>query len=251
MGRVIRLDIEYEGTQFYGFGVQPGLRTVGGELSEALGKILGEQVRITPAARTDAGVHARGQVVSFSTEAVVPVEAIRSGTNALTGPDLLARAATVADDAFDARRDAKARRYEYRIWNASEANLWERRWTAHVEEPLDVDRMDRACRVLCGRHDFAAFYTHKAEDDIPRGTVRHLLRADWKRDPSDPRLLRFNVEADAFLRHMVRAIVGSALLVGFGKLPEDAFVSMLESTDRAAAGPTAPAQGLTLLEVVY
>jgi tRNA pseudouridine38-40 synthase len=111
--------------------------------------------------------------------------------------------------------------------------------------------MHRACEPLVGRHDFGAFYTHQAEDDVPRETMRRVLCAHWARDGGEPRLARFQIEADAFLRHMVRAIVGSAILVGLRKLPEDAIADMLDSRDRRVAGPTAPATGLTLLEVTY
>lgn len=249
--RVIRLDLEYEGTDFHGFGAQPGLRTVGGELADALEQILGEHIRLAPAARTDAGVHARGQVVSFAASGDAPVVTIQRGANAVTGRDLWVREALVADEGFDARRDARSRRYEYRIWNAAGPNVWERRWTTHVEGPLDVDAMHRACQSLLGRHDFGAFYTHQAEDDFPRGTMRHVLCATWGRDAAEPRLVRFQIEADAFLRHMVRAIVGSSVLVGLGRLPEPAIAEMLQSRERATAGPTAPAAGLTLLEVTY
>jgi tRNA pseudouridine38-40 synthase len=249
--RVIRLDLEYEGTDFHGFAPQPGLRTVGGELADALGEVLGEPIRLTPGARTDKGVHARGQVVSFVAHSQLAPAAIRSAANALTGRDLFVREAAEKEVSFEARRDARSRRYEYRIWNEPDADLWERRWTAHVAEPLDLEAMDRACAALLGEHDFGAFYTHKAEDDFPRATTRHVLHAGWRRDEARPTLLRFEIEADGFLRHMVRAIVGSAILVGLGKLPLDAIAAMLEKSERAAAGPTAPAAGLTLLEVLY
>lgn len=249
--RTIRLTVEYEGTDFRGFAAQPGLRTVEGELSGALVRMVRDEARLTPGGRTDSGVHARGQVVSFSAAMEVPAAELREALNALTGPDIWVREVVDAEPAFDARRDARSRRYEYRVWNAPEANLWERRWTAHVADPLDVDAMEAACRPLVGRHDFGAFYTHRAQDDTARGTVRRVHEVGWSRDALDSRLLRFEIEADAFLRHMVRCIVGSSLLVGLGKIPVDGIAGMLEQDARAAAGPTAPAAGLTLVEVSY
>lgn len=249
--RVVRLDLEYEGTDFRGFAPQPGLRTVDGELRTALARVLHEDVRLIAGARTDSGVHARGQVVSFITDSMLPAEELRGALNALTGSDLWIHEARDMDEHFDARRDAQSRSYEYRIWNAPEANIRERRWSAQVEEPLDLAAMQRACAPLVGRHDFGAFYTHRAQDDVPKGTTRRVLALGWEQDATEPRLLRFQIEADAFLRHMVRAIVGSAIPVGLGKLPEDGLEAMLARPERAAGGPTAPAPGLTLTEIAY
>jgi tRNA pseudouridine38-40 synthase len=121
----------------------------------------------------------------------------------------------------------------------------------HVPEPLDVDAMDRACDTLIGRHDFGAFYTHRAEDDPPKGTLRRVSQTRWLRDGKDPRIVRFEIEADAFLRHMVRSIVGTALQVGQQKLSADGFARIFAGGNRSLAGPTAPPHGLTLLQVTY
>lgn len=248
--RILRLDLEYDGTDFRGFAPQPGARTVDGELRAVLTRLLGEELKFIPAARTDAGVHARGQVVSFETSSTMEAPVLRAAFNALAPKDLWFR--EVRDmDGFDARRDARSRSYEYRIWNAPDANIWERRWSAHVDQPLNVAAMDSACSALLGRHDFGAFYTHRSQDDVPKGTQRRVMRIGWEQDEAQPSLLRFHVEADAFLRHMVRTIVGSSILVGQGKLPADGIEAMLEKPDRSAGGPTAPASGLTLTEVAY
>jgi tRNA pseudouridine38-40 synthase len=248
---VIRLDLEYDGTDFRGFAPQPGLRTVDSELRTALEKVLGEPVRLTPGARTDAGVHAQGQVVSFATASDLPTDQMVNATNALTGQDLQVTDASDVDESFDARRDARSRAYEYRIWNAPRANVWNRRWTAHVDDALDVAAMDRACRPLLGRHDFGAFYTHKSQDDVPKTTTRRILDLGWTQESGEPHLVQFRIEADAFLRHMVRAIVGSAIQVGLGKAPEEGIAAMLEDPRRINGGPTAPAAGLTLTKVAY
>lgn len=249
--RTLRIDLEYDGTNFRGFAPQPGLRTVGGELEAALGRVLGEPIRVTSAARTDSGVHARGQVVSLLADSGVVLADLKKALNALIGPDMLVRDVCDAPAGFDARRSARTRRYGYAIWNGPERNVWERRWTVHIDEPLDMEAMHDACQALVGRHDFGAFRTHQAQDDPGKGTIRRVHGAGWRRDEADPRILRFEIEADAFLRHMVRTIVGSSILVGLGKAPRTAFTAMLAGGERAAAGPTAPASGLALLEVTY
>jgi len=248
--RVLRADLEYDGTDFHGFAPQPGARMVGGELDQILSRVLGEAIRATSAARTDSGVHARGQVISFHTTSGMPVAEIRRALNALMGDDVWVHDVAEVEDGFDARRSARSRRYQYRIWNAAERSVWQRRWSLHVEAPLDVESMHRTCRALLGRHDFAAFRTHRAQDDPGRATTRRILATDWQRDGDGP-TVTFEIEADAFLRHMVRAIVGSSILVGQKKAPEASLAEMLAAGDRAAAGPTAPAHGLTLMEIRY
>jgi tRNA pseudouridine38-40 synthase len=152
---------------------------------------------------------------------------------------------------FEARRSARKLRYRYLVWNASEPNIWERRYMLHVKRPLNVEAMREACEPLVGRHDFASFRTHRSQDDGEIGTVRRVFSADWRRSGEHPEVVRFDIEADAFLRHMVRVVVGSTLLVGLDKQPVSSVGDALARHDRAAAGPTAPAHGLTLLEVTY
>jgi tRNA pseudouridine38-40 synthase len=248
--RVIRLDIEYEGTDFHGYALQRHQRTVGGEIDGALTRILGEPIRTVAGARTDAGVHARGQVASFGTRSDMAVNEMRRALNALVGKDVAVNAVTDADPGFDARRAARSRRYEYAIWNAAARSVWDRRSTWHIGDHLDVPAMEAACQQLIGKHDFASFRTHRTQDDANRSTVRRVLCSNWRRDEATP-IIRFQIEADGFLRHMVRTIVGSAVLVGKGDLPVDAVEVMLARGERAAAGPTAPPQGLTLMEVTY
>jgi tRNA pseudouridine38-40 synthase len=176
---------------------------------------------------------------------------LKKALNALVGSDIYIKLVRDADNSFDARRSAQTRRYRYTIWNAPERNVWQRRWMGHVGTDLDVDRMDAACQALLGKHDFAAFRTHRSQDPPGLGTVRRVHCAAWARDLQNSRVVRFEIEADAFLRHMVRTVVGSAILVGERKLPVDAIGGMLAGQERASAGPTAPANGLTLLEVTY
>jgi len=249
--RTIRTDVQYDGTDFRGFAPQPSARTVGGELESVLERILGERTRVTPAGRTDTGVHARGQVVSFQTEASMPCAELERALNALVGQDVLVRNVADAADGFDARRSVKTRCYGYAIWNGPERNVFERRWTSHVDRPLNVDAMHESCQALVGRHDFAAFRTHRTQDDPGKGTIRRVHMARWWRDTMCPTVVRFEIEADAFLRHMVRTIVGTSILVGLGKAPTSEIAATMERGERAGAGPTAPAQGLTLLRVTY
>ncbi|MPZ15107.1 MAG: tRNA pseudouridine(38-40) synthase TruA [Chloroflexi bacterium] len=249
--RTIRIDLEYDGSDFRGFAPQPGLRTIGGEIEAGLQRVLQAPIRVTPAGRTDTGVHARGQVVSFQTVSRMPVVDLKRALNALVGEDVLVRSVADVPAGFDARRSARSRRYRYAIWNAPDRDVWHRRWTTHVEAALDADAMDTACQALVGRHDFAAFRTHAAQDEPRSSTVRSVFRAEWRHDPSEPRLLAFDIEADAFLRHMVRSIVGSSVLVGRERLPVTGIEAIMGRTERAAAGPTAPAGGLTLVEVKY
>lgn len=245
------MDLDYDGTDFRGFVPQPGLRTVGGELEAALERVLGAPIRVTPAGRTDSGVHARGQVASFETNSKLPSADLKRALNALIGQDVVVREVCDGPPGFDARRSARARRYGYAIWNGPDRNVWQRRWMGHVQSELDLEAMDCACQALVGKHDFAAFRTHQAQDEPGRETIREVYAASWRRDEIDPHIIRFEIEADGFLRHMVRTIVGSAILVGLGKLPVGAMAEMLARRERAASGPTAPASGLTLLKVTY
>jgi len=249
--RVLRIELDYDGADFRGFAPQPGVRTVGGELEASLSRVLGEAIRVTSGARTDSGVHARGQMVSFRTESTTTTSEVKRALNALMGDDVWVSDVTEADADFDARRSARSRCYRYRVWNAPDRNVWQRRWSTPVEGKLDVDAMHEACQPLVGEHDFAAFRTHRAQDDPRRGSTRRVISASWKRDPVEPANVTFDIEADAFLRHMVRTIVGSSILVGQGRLARTAIAAMLAAQDRAAAGPTAPAQGLTLMEIKY
>jgi tRNA pseudouridine38-40 synthase len=176
---------------------------------------------------------------------------MKRALNALVGRDILVERVSDAPDGFDARRSADTRCYEYAIWNEPDRNVWQQRWMGHVEAPLAVDAMNDACQVLVGRHDFAAFRTHRTQDDPTKGTIRRVTTARWLRDTVCPSVIRFEIEADAFLRHMVRTIVGTATLIGLGKLSISEMAASLQRKERAAAGPTAPANGLTLLRVTY
>ena len=242
--------LEYEGTRFHGFGLQPGLRTVQGVLEDTLAAIMGDSVRVTPGGRTDAGVHALGQVVSFRMPQAgrLSPRALARAANALLPDDVAVRAAEAAPTSFDARRSAIQRHYRYAVWNGPQANLWARRTALHHAGALDVAAMQRAADLLLGRRDFASFIGHQAEEPRARTTVRTLTRADWGQDGD---FLFFDCGADGFGRHMVRGIVGTLLQVGQGRVDAMEIPRLLAARDRRAAGPTAPSHGLTLMRIDY
>ena len=231
----------YDGTAYAGFQVQPNAPTVQGELERVLAVICAEPVRFTGAGRTDAGVHASGQVIDLRTTSGLGAAELERGVNALLPEDIAISDLEPAADHFHARFSATGRTYEYRIRNAPVRDpLWVRREHWHPGE-LDVAAMRAAAAHLVGRHDFAAF----AAGESGERTVR---RAEWISEGS---VLRFEIESDAFLRGMVRGIVGTLLWVGRGKLTVERFAEVLAAKDRALAGPSAPAKGLCLVAVRY
>ena len=216
------------------------MRTVQDELERALATVCDEPVRIAGAGRTDAGVHALGQVMSFRTASELDGAKMGRGVNALLPLDIAVSALEPCGDEFHARFSATGRTYEYRLRVGSDRDPLER-WAYHHPAALRLDAMREASAALIGRKDFAAFASGE-------GGVRTVRRAEWSRDGD---LFRFEIEADAFLRGMVRAIVGTLLWVGRGKIGVERFGEIVRSLDRAVAGPSAPARGLCLTRVTY
>ena len=231
----------YDGTDYAGFQVQPNARTVQGELERAISKVCDEAVRVTGAGRTDAGVHASGQVIDFRTASALDGVTIGRGVNALLPEDIAVSALEPAAEDFHARFSATGRTYEYRIRHASERDPLERRRELHIAGPLDLAAMRDASTRLVGRKDFSSFAAGP-------GGVRSVRSARWCEQGSS---VRFEITADAFLRGMVRAIVGTLLWVGRGKIDALTFGKIIEANDRAMAGPSAPANGLCLIAVEY
>ena len=231
----------YDGTAYAGFQVQPNARTVQGELERALSGVCDQAVRVTGAGRTDAGVHASGQVIDFRTASALDGATIGRGVNALLPEDIAVSALEPAAEDFHARFSATGRTYEYRIRHAPERDPLERRRELHIAGPLDVLAMRDASGRLIGRRDFSSFAAGP-------GGVRSVTSATWCED--GPRV-RFEITADAFLRGMVRAIVGTLLWVGRGKIDAATFDKIVAASDRAMAGPSAPANGLCLIAVEY
>ncbi|TMA64872.1 MAG: tRNA pseudouridine(38-40) synthase TruA [Deltaproteobacteria bacterium] len=243
----LRLTVEYEGAAYQGWQVQPGGPTVQEVLERALATALREPVRVRGAGRTDAGVHACGQVAAVRVRHVPPdLERLRRSLNALTPDDVAVRDIAVVDDAFDPRRHARSRVYEYRIWNAPVPSPFWRRHAWHVPLPLDVAAMEGAVAALAGERDFAAF--RGADAGPQRSTVRRVLETALR---ADRPLLVYRVEATGFLKHMVRNIVGTMVEVGRGERPPSSMRDILASRDRTRAGPTAPPHGLLLVAVRY
>jgi tRNA pseudouridine38-40 synthase len=239
-----RLLLEYDGSDFAGWARQPGLRTVQEEVERALGVLLRmPSVDLTVAGRTDAGVHAWGQVASYSGP---PVPA--RGLNALLPDDVAVLSCSQAADGFDARRDASSRAYCYRILARSARSALLAGRVLHWTYPLDLDALSACAAALPGTHDFTAFTP--SETDHVRFS-RDVFGAMWRPAPGDDDVLEFWIEADAFMRNMVRVLVGTMLEVGLGRRSGSSFVALLEGAPRSAAGATAPAHGLYLVGVGY
>jgi tRNA pseudouridine38-40 synthase len=239
--------VEYDGTAYHGWQLQADLPTIQGALELALERILGEPIRIHGSGRTDAGVHALGQVAHFVAEWGHGAEDLRRACNAVLPPDIAILSLEQSADDFHARHSAHAKTYRYHIRNVVGRSPLQRLYAWHVPYPLDLSLMQAAADALVGSHDFAAF---GLPTDGTSSTVREILFARWERTPSDG-TLAFSICGTGFLRYMVRSIVGTMVRVGSNKMTPEAFSAVLASRDRAAAGPTAPPHGLFLVSVEY
>ena len=235
--------IEYDGTAFAGSQVQPNARTVQGELERALNRLIGERIRIRLAGRTDAGVHATGQVAAFCLPAGEALPVVRERLNALLPDDLAVRSLRPAATGFDPRRDARWRVYRYRILMNGARRPAERHRTLEIDDRLDVVAMRAAAGRMVGHRDYASLGS-----DVRGRTVRHLAEVRVTQRGS---LVEVRVMANAFLRRMVRSIVAILLAVGQGRLAPDAVGELLDGGGRALHGRAAPPHGLTLERVVY
>lgn len=244
--RRIALLVEYQGTAYGGSQYQKNAPTVQGALERALGTLTGGPIRVAMAGRTDAGVHARGQVAAFRTESRRRLEVFVRGTNAHLPADIAVRAAREVSPDFDPRRQARKRWYRYRLHCAAERPAILRNYTWHVREPLDAEAMSRAAGFLEGRHDFAAF---TAPSEARRqATERMVFGAAIERRGQ---AVRFDIEANAFLPHMVRRIIGTLVEVGRGKLTTGDFERLVRDAPPGEASRTAPSRGLCLMRVRY
>jgi tRNA pseudouridine38-40 synthase len=238
-----RIDIAYDGTGFHGYARQDGLRTVQGEFETALFHRTGE-VKTAVAGRTDAGVHAADQVISFAVDSPLDLGKLHRSLNRQLGPEIAVYAVSEVPDAFHARFSATGRRYRYRIWNAPVHDPLSVRTTWHIREPLDVPAMDRAVGAIVGTHDFASF-CRKATG---YSTIRDLRQASWSRAGS---VVELSIAANAFCHKMVRSIVAISVEVGRGRLDPEVVTETLEARDRTVGKGCAPSQGLTLVAVEY
>ena len=241
--RNIKLTICYDGTDFHGWQRQPGLRTVQQSLEEAIHQLTGCETGTTASSRTDAGVHALGQVVHFLTSSQHSTETFRRGLNAHLPSDIRVLDAQEKPQAFHATLDARSKRYRYVVDNGRIASPFQLRYSWHVHARLDAAAMDRAGQRLLGRHDFRSFET---EWPNRLSSVRTIFDLRVERSES---FVNIEVEADGFLYNMVRSIVGTLKLVGSGKRSEAWVSAVLAAESRVLAGPTAPPQGLFLVRV--
>jgi tRNA pseudouridine38-40 synthase len=240
-----RIDLAYDGSTFRGFAANSGVRTVQGELEAVLAAVLRCRVNTVVAGRTDAGVHARGQVVSFVVPEPIDSARVQRSINRVLGPDVVALAVSEAADGFDARKSALSRSYRYSIDNGPVPDPF-RRWVCwHQPHPLDLEAMNGAARAFLGEQDFASL-CRAAEG---KSSVRRVLSCSWHREPGD--LVVLEVTATAFCHQMVRSMVAICVEAGRGRLDPTAVPGILQARDRAAGRGVAPAHGLTLWEVGY
>ena len=247
----VRMTVAYDGSGFHGFAAQPGVETVAGALGEALGRALGSPVELTCAGRTDAGVHAWGQVVSFDAPAdrFDPHALVRS-VNRQCGPAVVAREVRAAPSGFDARRSATGRTYRYTVVNRPVPDPFTAHLAWHVDEPLDLDLLRLGCDPLVGEHDFSAFCRRpKHRDGREASLVRRVHETSWT-DLGDG-VLRFEIAANAFCHQMIRSIVGTLVDVGTGRRHAGEILSIIAGRDRSLASRLAPPQGLCLWAVAY
>jgi tRNA pseudouridine38-40 synthase len=240
-----RLDIEYDGARFSGWARQPGARTVQADLETALETILREPVALTVAGRTDAGVHACGQVASFATGAEVPGDLLRR-LNGITANDIAVTAAAPAPAGFDARNDAISRSYRYRLFTRRPSGPFEQGRALWWPHRVDREELDACAAALHGRHDFTAFTPSQTDHVYFK---REILAAAWEEHPGD--ILAFRVTADAFMRNMVRILVGTMLEVASSRRTVASFTQLLAGASRPEAGETSPPHGLYLESVSY
>ncbi|MHB8996824.1 MAG: tRNA pseudouridine(38-40) synthase TruA [Armatimonadota bacterium] len=243
--RNVRLVVQYDGTDYAGFQTQLGCPTIQMTLQKALSSLLAEDVRVCGASRTDAGVHALGQVVSFTTENVIPVERLLRALNALLPRDIACVAAQEVSAEFHPRFNARSKRYSYRIRNHELPSPFGSRYSWHLCQPLDIPAMGEAGSHLVGRHDFAAF---RAAGGSAKTSVREISLVEVTNREDFIEVL---VEGNGFLYMMVRIIVGTLVEVGLGRIPPRRVSEILASKDRGQAGDTAPPQGLTLVRIDY
>lgn len=243
--RKFKATLAYDGSGYHGWQVQAGEPSVQETVEKALGEILGHAVRVTASGRTDAGVHAFGQVISFESASVIPEEGLLKAMNSKLPPDISVREVRKTGPDFNARYRATAKSYLYFVDTAKVMSPFLVRYALHLPGDLDVAAMDRAARMLQGEHDFRSFM---GSGSAVRTTTRRILEAQVFSKGSQ---VFFFIRGSGFLRHMVRNIVGTLIPVGQGKTSPEGMVQILGLRDRTKAGPTAPPQGLYLVSVEY
>jgi tRNA pseudouridine38-40 synthase len=246
-----KLTLQYDGTDFHGWQMQGELRTVQGELTKALSLIDGRDVVVHGSGRTDAGVHALGQVANVNLEKAIAPAKLRSAINGNVGKDLRVLDAQIVDDEFHARYSALGKTYLYRVINGPVMSPFWLRYSHHEARPLDVGHMSRNAELFLGLHDWTAFSSAQSDTETKSRTITNIMVSGHWDERVGCRILEITVSADGFLRYMVRSIVGTLLAVGRGEVVAATIRQALASGRRELSGETAPAKGLTLVEVVY
>lgn len=242
----IKLTISYDGTNYHGWQKQKNKLTIQGVIESKLKLITGEDIRLIGSGRTDAGVHAINQVANFKTRSELDPIVIKKALNSLLPEDIYIKDAKYVPLDFHARYMARSKTYEYRILNRREPDIFNRKYHWHVIPPLDMENMSKALSMLVGSHDFSSF---KSSGSSVLNPIRTVFRAEIISDSAG--ILKIVIEADGFLRHMVRNIVGTVVQLGYGKIDIDKFRKIFEARNRQLAGKKAPARGLFLLDVRY
>jgi tRNA pseudouridine38-40 synthase len=249
--RNLKLMLAYDGSEFFGWQVQPEAETIQGTLASAIGRLTGEKVLPQGSGRTDAGVHALGQVASFVTALPIPAENLVKALNDILPASIRVLQAAEAPMEFHARKSARAKTYRYRMYRGAVCPPFLARYVWHFPYSLDEAAMCRAAGLVLGEHDFTSFAAADPEaglEDVALSKVRRIFASDWERSGEE---MIYTVRGNGFLHHMVRNLVGTFILVGKGTLMPEDVGRILQGRDRSAAGATAPASGLYLVEVEY
>lgn len=246
----VRATVAYDGGPFHGFAINQGVRTVGGDLTDALALCLRQPVVLTCAGRTDTGVHAWGQVVSFDAPDDADLLAVRTAVNRMLAPAIVMRAVDAAPADFDARFSATGRTYRYTVLNRDVPDPFLAATAWHCPRPLNMAAMNTASAAIVGEHDFASFCRRQhTADGTEKSRIRHVRRAEWT--AADHDLLCFEIEASSFCHQMVRSITGALVDIGAARRPPEAMAAILAAKDRSVVGNLAPPHGLCLWSVAY
>lgn len=244
MMRRIKLIVAYDGTDYCGWQVQPGKRTIEGELNKALSSLLHEEISVIGASRTDAGVHGLGNIAVFDTESRIPGEKFSYALNQRLRSDIVIQSSCEVAPDYHPRKCSSTKTYEYRIWNDTFPNPLNRRYATFVYVPLDAERMAKAAKYLEGEHDFTSFCSVATQVE---NKVRTIYSLEVKQDGH---MITLRVRGSGFLYNMVRIIAGTLIKVGQGTMEPEQIPGILEAMNRQTAGPTAPPEGLTLVEII-
>ncbi len=246
-----KLTIQYDGTDFHGWQMQGELRTVQGELTRALSRIEGRDVVVHGSGRTDAGVHAEGQVAHVQLEKQITPEKLRAAINGNTEKDVRVIEAAIVDDEFHARYSALEKTYLYRIVNGRVISPFWLRYAHHEARSLNLQRMQQAADLFLGEHDWSAFASAQSDSETKRRTITDIIVSEQTDERARARIIEIKVSAEGFLRYMVRSIAGTLLAVGRGEMDDELVAQAIAGGNRSLVAATAPACGLTLLSVRY